>query len=244
MIYIDKYAYFSALASVKPELKIIFGILALIVCICSNTILAFGFIFCVMLFFTIFKARIPIVYYLKLLALPLSFLILSVIAIVVDVKFTPDFSARISDEGLKAAVLLICKSMSAVSCLYFIILTTPIRDIISFLHYLHLPKPIITLTTLIYRFIFLIMEIAVTKLKSQQCRHGYARSKGFTKSFGMLWGSVFVQSLLNGEWIYKAMQVRGHDENVKFISRKMKFSAKEIALMLVFGLLAAGMNFI
>ncbi len=244
MIYIDKFAYISALKGTKPELKILFGMTALITCICSQNFISFGIVFATMFLVTVVRAKIPMDYYVKLLLLPLGFLVLSVLGIMVNVSKeihealwitnVSGFYVFITASGMKLAALLVFKSLAGVSCLYFIILTTPIRDLIIFLKYLKCPETLITLITLIYRFIFLLMEISITKIKSQQCRHGYEKARGFTKTFGMLWASVFVQSFLCGEWIHKAMLVRGHEGNIKFIKKKFEISIKELALISCF----------
>ncbi len=255
MIYIDKYAYLSALKDTKAELKLLFGISALVAAICSMRLASYGMVFSVMFFITVFKAKIPILYYIKLMLLPLGFLIFSVIGIIINVSREPfldscwgmslgAFYIFIPKEGLDIFLHLVCKSLSAVSCLYFIILTTPMRDIISILYFIKCPRVMVNLIALIYRFIFLIMEVAVTKVKSQQCRHGYEHLRGFIKTFAMLWGSVFMQSYISAEWIYKAMQVRGHEGNIKFLTKKVHMTIKDITLIFIFVLIVVGLNFL
>ncbi len=253
MIYIDKFAYISALKDTKPELKVLFGIATLIACIGSNNFISFGIVFISMFLAVVVLAKIPIGYYAKLLLLPFGFLVLGVLGIILNVSkevSNPLWSVKLGEyylfftqSGLELAARLVCKSLAAVSCLYFIILTTPIRDIINLLKYLKCPETLVSLITLMYRFIFLLMEISLTKIKSQQCRHGYEKMRGFTKTFGMLWASVFIQSFRSGEWINKAMLLRGHDGNMKFIKKKITISIKEQVLVMCFVFLIILPNF-
>ena len=250
MISIDKYAYFSGLKETNPLPKILFGGLSLIACVCCGHFLSFAIVFTTMFFITVFKAKIPLGYYLKLLALPLGFLVLGVIGILVNVTRSPlpvdcvwtlnlnGLCIFVSKTGLSAAILLVCKSMAAVSCLYFIILTTPFRDIIHFLHLLKCPKIIVTLSVLIYQFLFLLLDIADIKLKSQRCRGGYRSFRRFAKTFAMLWGSVFIQGWLKSRWAFKSMQSRGYDGHLKFLPGDFRIDAGEIAMVSLF-LLAA-----
>ena len=233
MIYIDKYAYISALAEVRPERKLVLGLLSLILCILSSRLLAFAAIFIFMGFLTVGKAKIPGKYYLKLMSLPFTFLFFSVLGIVLEVRINPNFQIGFSADALATAIYLVAKALGAVSCLYFIILTTPIRDVIGILDYLRCPKILITITTLIYRNIFLLMEVATIKLKSMQGRQGFQSSKSFFKSSGMLWGSVFVGSLRKSEWMYQAMMVRGYDGSFRFLPRAIYLEKKDAALYLV-----------
>ncbi|MDR1962826.1 MAG: cobalt ECF transporter T component CbiQ [Planctomycetaceae bacterium] len=246
MIYIDKYAYFSGLKEVSPPLKILFGGTALIACLCSKSFLSFAIVFLTMFYVTVFKAKIPLDYYIKLLLLPFCFLLFSVIGVIVNFTRSPlpdscvlhwcfgNNNLFISEKGMVLASRLVCKSLSAVSCLYFIILTTPFRDIIYFLHVIRYPKTLLTLTVLIYQFIFLLMEIATVKMKSQLCRGGYRTIKGFARSFAMLWGSVFIQSYLKSEWVYKSMLARGYCGHFQLLPKEFRINKKEIALLLLF----------
>lgn len=256
MIYIDKYAYFSALKNTNPLLKILFGGLTLVVCVCSTSFLSLGVVFVTMFYVTVFKAKIPLGYYMKLLFLPLGFLMLGVLGIVIEVLhssvptdcvFTLDFGGYgvfVSKMGLSTASGLICKSMAAVSCLYFIILTTPFRTILHFLHLLRCPQILVVLSGLIYQFIFLLMDIAEIKLKSQRCRGGYRKLRSFPKTFAMLWGSVFVQAWFKSRWTFKSMQVRGYDGQIKLLPEKFRMNVTETALLSSFLFIVTIFNFL
>lgn len=256
MIYIDKYAYFSALKDTNPLFKILFGGLSLVACVCSINALTFGIVFIAMSYATVFKAKIPLSYYVKLLLLPLGFLIFGVVGIVVNVTWLPHpidclwrtnfncFNIYVSKSGLLTAVTLVCKSVAAVSCLYFIILTTPFRDIIHFLYLLRCPRVLVTLSVLIYQFIFLLMDIADLKLKSQLCRGEYRGFKGFPRAFAMLWGSVFIHACLQSQWAFKSMQSRGYDGRLKLIPQRFRVGIKEIAVLSSFLLVVIIPNFI
>ena len=254
MISIDKYAYISALKDTNPLLKILFGGLSLIVCICSWSLLSFAVVFATMFAMTVFTAKIPLGYYMKLLCLPLAFLLLGVLGMIINVTRSPvptdcvaalhfgNVGFYITQTGLLTAAQLVCKSLAAVSCLYFIILTTPFRDIVHFMRLLKCPNILITLSTLIYQFIFLLMDIAEVKLKSQLCRGGYRSIKGFPRTFAMLWGSVFVQAWLKSHWAFKSMQSRGYDGQLHFLPQKFRMTAGEIAMLSLFLMVVAALN--
>ncbi len=255
MIYIDKYACFSALKDTNPLFRILFGGLSLIACICSINVLAFGIVFVTMCYVTVFKAKIPLSYYVKLLLLPLGFLVFGVVGVVVNVAWSPPpidrlwcmnfngLNIYVSKSGLQTAVTLVCKSVAAVSCLYFIILTTPFRDIIRFLYLLKCPKVLVTLSVLIYQFIFLLMDIADVKLKSQLCRGEYRAFKGFPRAFAMLWGSVFIHAWLQSHWVFKSMRSRGYDGQLKLMPQRFRVSIMEIAALSSFLLIVIIPNF-
>ena len=254
MILIDKYAWFSGLKETNPLLKILFGGVGLIGCVCSYSLISFAIVFAIMSYVTVFKAKIPVGYYAKMLTLPLVFLMFSVIGIVVNIQTTApeeyvlcrtvgSYHLFISEQGIHLAVVLFCKSLAAVSCLYFVILTTPVRDIVYFLYLLRCPKTIITLMAMIYQWIFLLMDIAVTRMKSQLSRGGYRTFRNFPKTFAMLWGSVFIQSRRKCEWIHKSMSSRGDEGHYPILKKDFRLNVKEIAALVLFFMMVILPNF-
>ncbi|PKK38808.1 Transmembrane component CbiQ of energizing module of cobalt ECF transporter [Clostridiaceae bacterium JG1575] len=225
---IDKYAYISALSSIAPERKLSLGLVALLGALFSGRLAAFAVLFVLMSALTVGAAKIPVKTYVQMLLLPLGFLLLSVLGIVVNVQTSPGLAVWFSADALPQALYLGAKAMTAVSCLYFIILTTSMRDTIAMLRFFHCPALITTLATLIYRCIFILLDVATTKVRSMQCRHAFLQRKGSLRAFGMLWGSVFIQSMQNAQWMYQAMQVRGHDQEMRFLPLHPQIRAKDV----------------
>ena len=246
MIAIDKYAYISGLKDVNPLMKILFGGLSLVACVWSKSLLSFLIVLLVMSFLTVVKAKIPLRYYLGLMAIPLCFLLAGVLGIIANVTMLPvpedcvfhysvgNVHIFVTRHGLMTALQLTCRAMAAVSCLYFIILTTPVRDVMYFMGMLRCPNVMLTLALLVYHFIFLLMDVAVVKLKSQLCRDGYRSFKMFPKVFGMLWGSVFVQSFRKADWIFKSMSSRGYQGEIHQLPRDFRLNVREWLLLAAF----------
>lgn len=256
MIRIDQYAYNSGLRHVNPDLKILFAVTTLIVCVCAPSPLSHALVLTVMLFLTIVKANIPVKYYVRLMVLPLGFLLLSVLGIVVNIapampRNDPGIqlfghSFFVTGQGLQTAARLVLKSVAGVSCLYSLILTTPLRELTNTLYRFHVPKPLVNLLTLTYRFIFLLTDKAKTKLNSQKCRFGYARTRNCLPSFGMLWGSVFVQSMQSGQAVYQSMCARGYDagRGMCILPKKTRLGIKHILIIFLFELLVLALYFV
>ena len=70
------------------------------------------------------------------------------------------------------AVQIFCTAFGAVSCLYFLSLSTPMTDLIAVLERLHCPSLFIELMLLIYRFLFVLAELASSISTAQ--KHGLA----------------------------------------------------------------------
>ena len=181
MIKIDQYAYTSRLKQTDPLLKLFFGGLTLGVCLWADSLPIALLILALMSRETVCNGGIPLAVLLKLLLVPMSFLIIGVLTIAIDVSAQQrDFwwalpiwgvHLGISATGGQQAVRLFWKALGAAACLYYISLSTPMVDLLSALRRLHVPALLVELMGLIYRFIFVLFETAETMLTAQTNRH-------------------------------------------------------------------------
>jgi cobalt/nickel transport system permease protein len=138
-------------------------------------------------------AGIPGKIYLKLILLPFLFLLIGVLTIAVSITAKGTVTGWLTNmtisgvtigvtyDGLVMAGGLFCKSLGAVSCLYFLSLTTPAVEMVSVMRRLKFPSLFIELADLIYRFIFVMLETADDIYTSQSSRLGYASLKNSMK---------------------------------------------------------------
>ena len=89
MIIIDKLSYSSGLAHVSPEEKFAYAVLTLLVCVVSRSVTAAVIVLAVNGILNVKKGRVPFHLYLKYLMVPLIFLLLSTLAILVNVSKEP-----------------------------------------------------------------------------------------------------------------------------------------------------------
>ena len=144
MIDIDSYAYSNNLKKVHPGEKFLFAVLTMAVCLTSPTVITPLIVLALMGGGVIIKAGIPARVFFKLMLVPLSFLLLSVLTIAFSVSTNPSgfwlaqtihgLTIGIHYPDLMTAVHLFLRSLGAVSCLYFLALTTPMTAIITVLH--------------------------------------------------------------------------------------------------------------
>lgn len=227
MITIDKLCYHSRLRYENAGEKFAFAIITLIICVMSRSIAVAGIVLLTTGILTIFKGGIPVSRYLHFLMLPLTFLILSTLAIVFNVKDTPldlfavsigDWYLTASKEALFYALQLIATALSAVSCLYFLSFTTPMTDILEVLRKLRCPKLLIELMLLIYRFIFLLLTIASAISTSQDSRLGNKDYKTSLKSFAALGSVLMIRAVSRSNKLYDAMESRCYDGTLHVLS--------------------------
>jgi len=117
-------------------------------------------------------------------------------------------------EGMYMGFLIMLRIMAAVSLGTLLSFTTPMPEILATLRILKLPGLIIDLAEMIYRYILLVEETAVTMRRAQLSRGGggtpwYRQAR----DVGTIAGNVLIKALDRSVRIYKAMLSRGYDEN-------------------------------
>lgn len=243
---IDSYAYTNRMYNVHPVEKLLFALLTMILCFEFD---AYTNIAVIILMFvvTVFKAKIPARVYIKLMLIPFSFLIISILTLIINVigdKSVALISLNIfgvtlgiTEKGINTAVILFLRVLAVVSCLYFLALTTPVVDIINVLKKLKIPSLFLELLQLIYRLIFVLVEAAEEIYISQDSRLGYATLKNSYRSLGFLISSLFIKSYKDSQDLYVALEARGYNGELKVIGKDYKFCYKNIIFIILIELI-------
>lgn len=227
MITIDKLCYNSKLRYENAGEKFAFSMITLLFCVMSRSIAVACIVLAVTGILTVYKGGIPVSRYLQFITVPLAFLLMSTAAIVLNLKRAPLdlFSIPIggwyltgSTEALLYALQLILTALSAVSCLYFLSMTTPMPDILNVLGKLHCPKLMIELMLLIYRFIFVLLDTAYYISTSQNSRLGNKDYKTSMKSFGCLGSILMIRAVKRSNALYSAMEARCYDGTIHVLN--------------------------
>lgn len=203
MLLIDRIAYENRLLTVSPGLKTCLYVLLLAACFLSGPWQQLGIIV-VMAGLTMYVAKVHWRRYLKWLAIPLPFLVLSFVTIVLTVASKKDglllaipFFGNflgISSASMELGVELFFRSFSCLACTYFYALTVPFQQILSVMKRCHLPLVFIEITMLMYRFIFIFLDEVSVIRKSQEMRFGYHGLKNSYQSLGLLLKLIFAQT--------------------------------------------------
>lgn len=234
---IDLYAYSSKMRNINPKFKIVFAVLSLILCILANNIYVSLFISITMGIITIYMGGVKFHDYISLLTIPIAFMIMGSIAIAVGFSTKPLgqynlnlhlFYMYTSNENIIRALEVIMKALGAVSALYMMTLSTNASEIISTLRNIHIPKIIIELMNLIYRFIFILIDVQCKMKNSAQSRLGYVDFKTSCYSFGSTAGNLLIVSMKKANAYYDAMVSRCYDGKMNFLEEEKKIKAKHI----------------
>nr|WP_243414592.1 cobalt ECF transporter T component CbiQ [Sporosalibacterium faouarense] len=219
---IDKYAYTNRLRSTNPMLKTYIGLTLLILAILTETFYIHIVIILTMASTVTVIARIPIKNYIKILFLPLTFAALSVIAILIsfskdDISYLWGFSISnikvfITIESLRAARILFFRAFAALSSTLFIVLTTPMEQLIYVLKKHKIPRIFIEMSILIYRFIFIFLKESKEIYYAQELRFGYINLRNSYKSLSSLIVALFTRIMIRYEEMETALISKNFDK--------------------------------
>ena len=209
----DRYAYTNELRNISPKIKVSYSFLLIILALISHKILVHLMIFLLNTFLIGFVAKIKLQSYFKLLLMPMVFILLSVISLGININTSqlvdPIISYKIYNiyigitrESIGQGSLVFIRSIAAISASYFILFTTPMVDLIKLLKSLKLPKEIIEIMVLTYKFIFVLLDESKKIYEAQAMRNGYKNIRNTYQSIGILIKMI----LLNTFNRYKAMQ--------------------------------------
>lgn len=246
MILIDKLAYSSKLRYKSPSLKASFAVGSLLICVGARSFIVALMILAVMAILAVRFSRISVMQYMKLMCIPFGFMLLGTIAIVVNVTEAPmdlvSFAVgekylAISHASLTEGARLIIVALASVSCLYFLNLTTSMLDILSVLQKLRCPKIMIELMMLIYRYIFVILDMANAITTSQNCRLGNKDFMTELRSIGQMLAVLLVRSMKKSSVLFDAMESRCYDGEIKVLSEYYPAEKRDIVVVSAFLLL-------
>lgn len=243
MITIDKLCYHSKLRYANAGEKFAFAVITLAICVVGRSAFVSGIVLITTGILTVWKGGIPLSAYMRYLTAPLIFLILSTLAIVVNISQEPSdlFSLSIgtwyltgSWQAFIYAVNLIFTALASVSCLYFLSFNTPMTDILGVMEKLHCPKLMIELMLLIYRYIFVLLETASAISIAQKSRLGNRNYITSLKSFAALLSVVFIRSVKRSRMLYDAMESRCYDGTIHVLQEHFPPEKKEIIFIVLF----------
>jgi cobalt/nickel transport system permease protein len=227
---IDRYAYANRLLSIDPAQKAGLTFLVIVLCLLLNhltvSILAIGWMWVIITWY----AGVPGRVFGRMLLVESSFLVLAVVGVAFSVSITPTpadvwqwhigplwFSSSVS--SITYALLLTSRALGCAAAMNFLALTTPMVDIVELLRRLRVPVLLIDLMTLIYRFIFILLERMEQIATAQQSRLGYSTRRNAIKSVALLGSRLFLESLQRSQRMQVALESRGYDGDLRVLPR-------------------------
>ena len=236
---IDYFAYASRLSGWNAAFKVAFSVGSLILCIAVDNFFVSLFFIGLMMALIVGRGGLPMRDYLALLGIPVFFMAISGLTIAFQISRTAHgefcwdfglFYLYTSRGSLLYAASLICKAFGAVSAMYFMTLTTPACEIVGVLRRAHAPKLMIELMYLIYRFIFILLDVYGRMREATESRLGYRDFRTSCRSFGGTAGNMLVLSMRKAGTYYDAMLSRCYDGEMRFLEPEKPVCIRQCVL--------------
>jgi len=241
MLYVEQFVYSNRLRSSHPLERLALVSITMSICLAAQKPGVHLAVLALMLGLLVVKARIPGYVVAKLMLVPLAFLLVGVVSIALSAgrdytgmvfafKIT-DYYLGVTAPGLNLAGMTMLRSLSCVSCLYFLALTTPLTELIYVLRLLRLPGVIIELMVLVYRFAFLFIECAFRIYTAQSSRWGYCSYKRSIYSLGTLFANIWAKAFIRARRLFTSLLSRGYEEELNFINPVYNLSLLNISFI-------------
>lgn len=221
---IDQYAYSNRLRHIDPAHKTGLALAVLFLCLALNEppvgLVAAGWMYLL----AVRVAGLPARVFGRVLAAQLTFLILATVGVVISLTFTNPGSVApwawrvgpvwisATPDSLYQGGLLVSRALGAASAMNFLALTTPLIDLVELFRRWRLPVILIDLMTIIYRFIFVLLESLTRMSMAQESRLGYNTSYFRAMNNAALLGSrLFIDAFHRSQRLQTALESRGYD---------------------------------
>ncbi len=242
---IDRYAYINRLAKCSPVTKAFFALSTLIVTVSAQSIVVPVIVFIILTSLTLGYVKINAHFYLHLVAYPTLMLTLSCIFLalffgvgnpLVQVQL-PWFTWTIFKDGVSMAINTFFRVEGAISCLFFLVLTTSITDLSLILRRIHIPTALVEMSMLIYRYIFVFLDVAKQMTTAQKLRLGEGGWIKRIRGLGLLAANLFIRTMEQGERTFIAMSARGYDGTIYVLEDTPKSNKAILVGILLFEIL-------
>lgn len=224
---LDTLAAHNGLLNVSPMVKTAFCVVCLVLCVSAADLAVGIFVAVSMVLIMWLLGKISLHKLLHLLRIPLAFLIVSCAVILLELTPEPmglwriPFGSRnlcITKESLRHAVTLFFQAMGAVCCLYALSSSTPVPQLIDVFRRCRVPELVIELMYLMYRYLFLLLDVQQKLTTAASARLGYAGARRSVSTAGRVSGALLASSFRRSNLCFDAMESRCYDGKLRFLS--------------------------
>jgi cobalt/nickel transport system permease protein len=222
MLHLDTLAYTNGLRSLPPAHKLLFAAVVMGIALVGSPLVQIT-ITLWLSFIILFYAKIPLKAYLRLIGVALFFCLSSLPALLINIvpgsTLAPtdavqsfplgSYQIYLSYHGCVQALIILCRTLATVACMYFVILTVPFTELLATLRRLGLPSILADLLLLMYRFIFILLSTASELWLAQQSRNGYRTRQRWIFSLSLLITQLFHKTMAQYHQFLLSTAARG-----------------------------------
>jgi cobalt ECF transporter T component CbiQ len=144
--------------------------------------------------------------------------------------------AGVTRQGLYAAVMLVTRVETAVTLTTVLVLCTPWAQILKSLRSLYVPREVVMMLAMAYRYIFLLAETATQMFESRESRRvGVLRGPEQRRMVAQTAGVLLSKSMDLSQEVFLAMQSRGYRGEVLVVSERRMQPGDYVALVTAVG---------
>ncbi len=226
---IDMIAQSSGMKDWSPNTKVGLSVMMLLMAVGFNNFYVSIVIILAMTYVTVINGKIGFRVYLSCMAVPFIFILLS------SLTMTIEFSRLASGEfnlyvgfgyiyttigHMRKTLLMVAKAIAAVSALEMMTLSTPLYDILGVLEKCRVPRLMIELMNLIYRFVYILLDVHMQMKTAARSRLGFDGLFTAYRSFSLIAVNLLVVSMKRANGYYDAMEARGYDGTLRFLEEE------------------------
>ncbi len=123
-------------------------------------------------------------------------------------------------EGFATGTVILARVAASISVLLLLSISTPVHELGSALIWFRIPRVLVEIFLLTYRYIFVLWDEGMRIRQAQTLRLGYPAWRNINgwkkavKSTGTLMGMVFIRAYDRAERMFSALQVRAYKGNL------------------------------
>ncbi|MGQ9491703.1 MAG: cobalt ECF transporter T component CbiQ [Anaerolineae bacterium] len=243
MDWIDRYAYSNRLRFIHPGQKLGLALLVIALCLGLSKPLVGVLAAAWMTILAAAWARLPLRVFGGAVLAEGFFLVLAVLSIAISVhagsgRWPLEFS--ITPESLAAAQLPFTRALGSATAMSFLAFTTPLVDLLDLGRRARVPVLLLDLATLIYRFVFVLLESLQRMVIAQATRLGYASMRRAMHSAALVATRLLIDAYQRSQRLQIALESRGYTGDLRVLPAEYQRSRLIWAVMAaVTGSLAA-----
>lgn len=230
---IELSAYANRWRPVAPAAKGLFALGGFVAAFAAKSPLAGLLVAVLISLATVVGAGIPIGRYLRVATPALFFLGVSCLSLAFSLNIDNPSNAvslHLTPAGMQQVSEVSARSLGALAALLFLVLTTPLIDLITMLRRLKMPEALLEIMVLSYRMLFVFSEAVHDTLTAQSARLGYATSRLALRSLGDLAANLTLQVWQRASALHVAAQSRNNDGPLRFLEPVFANRRRDIAL--------------
>ena len=234
---IEQAAYASRWRRVCPGAKGCFALAGLVAAFVAPTPAAALLVAAVLCAVAVLGAGTRPLLYVRVAAPATGFLALSCLSLLFSLTADADGSLHwhfAHDAGARIAELA-ARSLAALAALLFLVLSTPMSDLIVVLRRLHVPEVLLDLMVLCYRMLFVFSEALHDTLTAQKARLGYVSTRHSLHSLGLLTASMAAQIWQRARALHIAAVARNGEGPLRFLGATYPAARRDLGLAMLAG---------